>query len=398
MNRRRLSLGFTLAALTGASLLSAPRVALAQLTPGFATTNQTVDFGASVNIGAVAFAPTGTLYAVPSPYLNSGGNLTTVSSIEAVIPTGAISNIPLVDSSGRSVQLYGVGGATWDPYTNTLLVVDNKFGSFAPVAGQDVGTLYSIPVTGPQAGTVSTIATYNGDGNLAQVAVRGGTTGAGQIFVSDAYLNPVGATNGSVFSLAATPNQVYTVGTNDPNFVIPRSAGLTYAAGIGFTADGSLVVQQLDSTFTGRAYQTTLGAGPTAGTLDELPASANLAGSGGTFAFDLAVVNKDDVYLTGANFNTGDGGIVQTDTTSASFNTIDNLTNATGISFLPGVSDFAPFAGANAGLLAFVPDTFSGPDHQVVVITPVPEPSTVALLALAAAMLFGCRLRRGSCA
>jgi len=101
--------------------------------------------------------------------------------------------------------------------------------------------------------------------------------------------------------------------------------------------------------------------------------------------FDLTVDTEDDVFITGL------GGLFELDRDVGGAFTggatlFDAIVSpfgapfATGVSFLPGVDPFEPFAGINGGVLAYIPDFAH---TTVILITPVPEPSSFALLAWA---------------
>ena len=294
---------------------------------------------------ALAFAPDGTLYVAEAVSFFEPQPTTT---IHVVLPDGSLGTpIPL---EGDSPSIISIGDMVVDPVSGNLIILDNAPG---------FKTLYSI---NPTTGVKTSHASFVSLSNIDKVAVRA----SGEILVGDAEFAPDGA--------------IWEVDLGGSS-IRPVVTGLDLPGGLGFDSAGDLVFQQATSNFIAEVFHVPVddsGSPLVFGT-------RQLLADGLTAGFDLVVDSEDDVFISGS------GGLFELDRnplgeftgTATSFDAIVGPFGApfaTGVSFLTGSGPFEPFGGTNGGVLAYIPD-FSHP--TVTLITPVPEPSTLALLAWA---------------
>ncbi len=303
---------------------------------------------------ALAYDSTGNLYVAEG---NDFLNPVNQSRIVRVDPAGNVSTFTTL--VGNDSSTISIGGMAVDPASNRLLVTDQAVGA---------GTLYGLNLS---TGNKTSLLPNGTVPFIDDVAVR---PGSGQIVVSNADFG------GSVLQI--DPLAVSTS-------TLANTAGFT--GGIAFDAAGDLVyVESVTSdfiNFTGDIYRLTLDA---AGAQLQVTGSDQLA-SGLAAAFDLASDGESDLFLTGS------GGLFELPDSGGIF-PFDSQAFSGEIAYLAGSSPFAPFAGPDGGQLAYIPDFNS---MTIRVFTPtaaaggVPEPSTLALLAVAIGALAGARrLRR----
>ena len=176
--------------------------------------------------GALAYAPDGRLFVVEGSVFNGSG-FTPAFTINVIEPNGTLGTPLTVGAAGTSpapdfAGFYSVGGATWDPTTNQLLVTDGGPGN---------GAVYSI---NPSTGAATTIS--SGDLTIQQVTVQPGT---GNLLVSDA----AGPGSGGIYQVDRSTGAM-----------TPVVSGLDYAAGLGFDS-GHLIYQQVNgSSFAGQVF------------------------------------------------------------------------------------------------------------------------------------------------
>jgi len=303
-------------------------VSLVFLAPAFALpagyTTRTIALNAPP-VG-IAFDTGGVLYALENaPF---GSNMTNIRVIQPDYSIGI--DLPI---TGDDPANFFVGGMTYDPITDSLLITDNTAD----------GRLYSVSKTGVK----QTIAT--GIPAIAHVAVRA----TGEIFVSTALGDNIGEilqvsrANGSTTSVAA---------------------GLDFGAGLVFDSNGDLLIQDADfSTFQGRISRLPitevagdLQFGSLVLLLDNMQSGAG-----------LAIDSEGDLFTTGS------GGLFSLEGSPLAETSFDANGNpsqfATAIDFGAGLQAFEPFAGPGGGRLALMADfSFANPDTFVTVIEPLP--------------------------
>ncbi len=308
---------------------------------------------------ALAYAADGTLYVVEAVPFGSGATSTTIH----VIPPGGGFDLP-ISLAGDSPSEISIGDIAVDPVSGDLIITDNAPG---------FETLYSV---NPTSGAKTSHSAFVSLSSIDKVAVRS----SGEILVGDA----VGSPDGEIV-------EVDLVGTSTS----PAVTGLDLPGGIGFDTAGHLYFQEVNvNTFVAEVFRVEVD--DTSGSL--VYGSIDSLAAGLAAGFDLAVDSEDDVFVSGF------GGLFELDrnllgefTGTASL--FDAITSpfgspfATGLSFLPGADPFEPFAGTSGGVLAYIPDFAH---ETVVLITPVPEPSSAVLMAWAVVLfvLQGARRRR----
>lgn len=303
-------------------------VALLSAVPAFAVpegyTARTIPLNAPP--AGLSFDANGVLYALESASFGSNG-----ATIRVIHPDDSFgTNLPVVgDDPGN----FFVGGMTYDPIDNRLLITDNT----------SDGRIYSVDALGVQ----QTIAM--GIPAIAGVAVRS----TGEIFVSTALGNNMG--------------QVLQVDRQNGNTTVVAS-GLDFGAGLALDTNGDLLVQEADSSdFSGRVHRlpiTENGANLIFGSLslliDDMQSSAG-----------LVVDSEGDIFSSGSG---GLFSILGTPLTELSFSNNGSPTQfATALAFDAGSQPFEPFAGPDAGRLALMADfSFGGADTFVTLIEPLP--------------------------
>ena len=329
---------------------------------------------------AVAYAPNGTLYVVQGANYVSGGPYSS-TTIDVINPNGTlgtplnVSSASLTPSGGSFAS---VSGATWDPVTGTLLVVDQD----------NSGAIYSVPVTGPSSGgqiQVNATTVFSGDPFISQVAVRAST---GDIFYSDSP--------GGVYYGTNAPAGIYEVDRSTSASTLVASAATDFISGIGFDSSGHIIYQAGDfasnGTPTANVYQAQI-SGSGSGTMVSSPPTT-LASNTATYA--LAVTSDGNVFIAGSTppgsvtpYTYGLFEVNQALNTAGSFFTYSTNSSGdfgTSVAYYPGSGPFESNAGVNGGQMALVLSDSSGsaggPGNYVFLITPVPEPSTWALLAI----------------
>ena len=305
---------------------------------------------------ALSFAPDGTLYVAEAVSFFEPQPTTT---IHVVLPDGSLGTpIPLV---GDSPSVISIGDMVVDPASGDLIISDNAPGA---------ETLYSVhPTTGVKTSHASFVSLTSID----KLAARP----SGEILVGNAEFSP----DGAIWEVDLGASSIRSV-----------VMGLDLPGGLGFDSAGDLVIQQATSNFIAEVFHIPV---------DDSGSSLmygvrQLLADGLSAGFDLVVDSEDDVFISGL------GGLFELDRnslgeftgTATSFDAIVGEFGtpfATGVSFLPGADPFEPFAGTNGGVLAYIPD-FSHP--TVTLITPVPEPSTLMLLAWAMVLFAWRRQKR----
>ncbi|MCA9229218.1 MAG: hypothetical protein KDA57_01090 [Planctomycetales bacterium] len=273
----------------------------------------------------LAFDNNGVLYALENA---ESGNATTIRVIQSDYSFGT--DLPIV---GDDPSSFYVGGMSYDPVTDSLLITDNSAD----------GRLYSVS----KAGVKQTIAT--GIPAIADVAVRS----SGEIFVSTA----LGDNLGQILMLNRSNGSTTTAAT-----------GLDYGAGLAFNASGDLLVLDSDfSTFQGRLHR--LPITETTGNLQFDPLELLLDNM--QSAAGLIVDSEGDLLSTGS------GGLFSLEGSplaEVSFDTNGNPYQfATAIEFDAGSQAFEPFAGPDGGRLALMADFgFLSQDTFVTFIEPLP--------------------------
>ena len=271
----------------------------------------------------LAFDSIGTLYALEDPGFGSNeAELRVINQDGSIVGTFPV--------TGSDPSNFFVGGMTYDPVGDRLLVTDNTAD----------GQLYAVSKTGAR----QTIAT--GLAGVADVAVRN----TGEIFVST---SPFGS-NGAVLQIDRTNGNAST-----------PLASLGFGAGLAFDANNNLIVQDADTTtFAGRLQRlsTTLSNGAlTIGSPQTL--LTGMQSSAGVVAIG------SDIYTTGV------GGVYRvsgTPLTETSFDTKGTTSQfATAIAYDSGSQPFTAFAGPNGGRLAYMADFgFSSQDSFITLLTP----------------------------
>ena len=310
---------------------------------------RTLDLG--TKNGALTFSPNGTLYVVEGVDFGDSSN-----TIKVVNPDGT----PGADIQVTGTSFQAVGGIAWysapNPANNRLLVTDNFPGR---------GDLYSI---NPANGVATLLA--NGIPNISEVVVGP----MGQILVSDA---------GGVFDQDGFGK----VDNIDPvtGAVTPVVSNLALTAGLGFRFHPAtpssppsydLVVQE--------SHLVPNGGGDRTGRISFSPIT--VAGDGSlqygapTLIADNVTSQALAVDATNDIFSVGSGGLQRIDGVTGAVTNVENNGDpfqfATDIDLLSGPTPFQAFTGS--GTLAYIPDFNS---NLVVELTPVPEPTTLALLA-----------------
>ncbi len=272
----------------------------------------------------LAFDTGGTLYAMEGAPFG-----TNVAKIRVIHPDGSFGTDILL--AGDDEDNFFIGGMTYDPITDGLLITDNT----------SDGRIYSLS----KAGTKQLVA--SGIPAIAGVAVRS----TGEIFVSTA----LGDNIGQVVQVDRTTGNASAVVT-----------GIDFGAGLAFDASGDLYVQDADATtFAGRIHRlpiTVSGGSLAFGSL--VPLISNMQ-SGAGIVFD----GEGDLFTTGS------GGLYKVagepPAESLFYHDGDPFQFATAIAFNPGSDPFEPFAGSNGGRLVFMGNFgFSNQDTFVTLITP----------------------------
>ena len=314
-------------------------------------------------IAAIAYGPDNTLYALQVHGFQQGN----VGRLHRIASDGTQSYF---DITGVDTFGFSPGGMTYDVANNRLLITDNA---------ATANTIYTVdPLTTGGTTILATDllapSTYRG---VADIAMNHLT---GDVFVNDA---------GNTFAI---PNStVEEVDFGAPSSTVVLSSGNLgtlqneYGGGIVFDSSGKIVFQTSDEfTFAGDVYRFD----PT----DPTPSSTvELLASGLNASFRLALDSEDDIFVTGGNFLTGEGGIFELVPDGGGGFT-ETLFHSPGgafpfsaaVAFLAGSDPFEPFAGNNGGVMSFVSN--SNP-NDITHITPIgtvtPEPGTAGL------MLFG---------
>ncbi len=378
-----------LAALLGPSAMAAAQTTLS--TPGFnvqsipAATNGTDSSGAPLTAPAAVVYGNGSLYSVPGPNYNISDYPASFNEVN--VYTGSASNpwstISLQNTNGFT-GFVGPSGAAWNPVTNSLLVVDDNFNT-------NTGAVYSVNVApGVNQGAVSTVATFPNDPYLQQVTVQPVT---GNVFVTDAN--------------SSSPAGIYAIsgssGAVSGPLVTSSADGL---AGVAVQTSGStstLVYQDVTYNYSGGVPSANVMSATLASTNTAIVGSPSTAPGGtGVASYDLAVSSDNKTYVTGSvvgpNDSSGNStyyyGLFQLGQTSNAYGSIfayqtgSPYDAAESLAYLPGSAAFGPYAGASGGQMAFVLSDGSGSSGAagtyVYLVTPVPEPSTLVLLAVGA--------------
>jgi hypothetical protein len=271
----------------------------------------------------LAFDSSGTLYALEDPGFGSNeAELRVINQHGSIVGTFPV--------TGSDPSNFFVGGMTYDPVGDRLLVTDNTAD----------GELYAVSKTGAR----QTIAT--GLAGVADVAVRS----SGEMFVST---SPFGS-SGAVLQIDRT------TGTASAPL-----ASLGFGAGLAFDTDNNLIVQDADTTtFAARLQRlaTTLSGGTlTIGSPQTI--LSGMQSSAGVVAIG------SDIYTTGV------GGLYRVSGTplmEKSFDTKGTTSQfATAIAYDVGSQPFTAFAGPNGGRLAYMADFgFSSQDSFITLLTP----------------------------
>jgi sugar lactone lactonase YvrE len=286
----------------------------------------------------LAYAADGTLFALESPALN-----TNIATVRVITPS--LSFGPSLTVTGLDTDNLFVGSMIYNDVADELLITDNT---------PEQGALYSLKPDGTQ-----TTILDAGLARIAGVAVRS----TGEIFVSTAPSD-----GGAVYQIDRI-NQ-------STNLVL---SGLGFGAGLAFDPHGDLIVQDTSTSF------------PYPGRLQRLP----ITESSGTLSFGtpielatgmqagagLIVDSEGDIYTTGPRglFESTGSPLV---TTNFDANGSQNQ-YATAISFFSGDAAFEPFAGGTSRLAYLSDFGFADNSPFVTIISPVPEPTTGALLCMA---------------
>ena len=272
----------------------------------------------------LAFDSDGVLYALEEAEL-----LSNQATLRAIRPDGSYAaSFPVI---GDDPVNFFVGGMTYDPLTDRLLITDNT----------GDGRLYAVDKNGSR----TTLAT--GIPTIAVPVVR--TTG--EVFVT----TTLGDNLGQVLEVDRSSGATSVV-----------LAGLDYGAGLAFDASGDLVVQEVDfHTFRGRLHR--------------VPITQTPAG----LAFGPAVLLMDDmqsgyavaVDSEGDIFTTGNGGlyrVTKSPPAESLFYTDGSVAPiATAMAFDPAAQPFERYAGPSGGRLALNADFgFVKNDLFVTLLTP----------------------------
>ncbi|HEX4414720.1 MAG TPA: hypothetical protein VH107_13890 [Lacipirellulaceae bacterium] len=287
--------------------------------PGFVKTTISLD---APPVG-LAFDQLGKLYALEQPAFGSNQAMLRVFNVDGS-PAGSF---PVL---GADPSNFFVGGMTYDPIADQLLVTDNTAD----------GELYAVSKMGARETIAGNLA------GVADVAVRN----TGEIFVST---SPFGSA-GAVLQVDRTSGS---------STVALGSLG--YGAGLAFDANSNLIVQDADtSTFAGRLQRlpmTTTGSSLTIGSPQPIL-------SGMTSSAGVAEVGND-LYTTGAGGLYYIGGSPTTETLFDTKGTSSQF--ATAIAFAAGPQPFQAFGGPAGGRLAYMADFgFGSEDSFVTLLTP----------------------------
>ncbi len=288
--------------------------------PGYLKTTVALE-GPAVGL---AFDADGVLYALEEPQFN-----TNQAFLRVIQPNGTISNTFTI--TGDDPDSFYVGGMTYDPVGDQLLITDNTAD----------GRLYAVTKNGTQTTIATDIPT------IAVPAVRH----TGEIFVTTALGNNTGA----VVQVDRTTGAA-----------IPTVLGLDYGAGLAFDSAGDLFVQEADfNTFRGRISRVPIAESPVGLVIGAAIPLIEDANSSYGIVFD----SDDDLFATG---KFGLYEIVGTPAAEVLFDTKGTASQiASAIAFAPGTVDFEPFAGRGGGRLAFNADFgFGANDLFVTIITP----------------------------
>jgi hypothetical protein len=274
----------------------------------------------------LAFDGGGVLYALEGAASDSNQ-----ATLRRVLADGTLDEGYTVSVTGDDVDHFYVGGMTYDPIGERLLVTDNTID----------GRLYAVDAAGDQ----ETIAT--GIAGIAGVAVRA----SGEIFVSTA---PFGE-DGAVLQVDRISG-----GTT------PVLTSLGFGAGLAFDLNGDLIVQDADSDiFLGRLQRVPITEGP--GGLEfgsPVPLLSGMQSSAG-----VAVDSEGDIFTTGS------GGLFRMDGAPLAELPFDDNESpfqfATAISFDASLGPFQGFRGPDGGRLAYMADFgFAGQDSYITLLTP----------------------------
>jgi hypothetical protein len=248
----------------------------------------------------LAFDSTGVLYALQEPEFNSNQ-----TSLREILPSGVIANSFTI--TGDNSENFFVGGMTYDPVTDRLLITDNTAD----------GRIYAVSKSGVQ----ETIAT-----DIPAIAVPI-VRDTGEIFVSTA----LGSNIGEVLSVDRTTG-----------VTTPVVGGLDYGAGLAFDAAGDLIIQEADhGTLRGRYWRLPM-ANPSGALIPLLDDTNSSYGITIDTEGDLFATGKDGLYeIVG---NPAAEVLIYSDGATGAI--------ATAIAFDPGLAPFEPFAGPNGGRLA----------------------------------------------
>ena len=282
----------------------------------------------------LAFDNAGVLYAMEgAPY---GTNTATIRVIH---PDGTFdSDLPLVGDDDNN---FFIGGMTYDPIEDGLLVTDNTAD----------GRIYTVSKSGTKQLLASGIPT------IAGIAVRS----TGHIFVSTA----LGDNLGEVLQV----DRVSGLAT-------PVASGIDYGAGLAFDSNGDLLVQDADAnTFAGRIQRLAVidnGGGLTFGSLSPM-INGMQSGAG------IVIDSEGDLFTTGS------GGLFAVEGQPLTENLFDSdgdaFQYATAIAFSPGAAPFEPFAGPDGGRMALMANFgFNNQDTFVTLIEPLPVPEPNSLI------------------
>jgi dockerin type I repeat protein len=274
----------------------------------------------------LAFDPSGTLYALEQPAFGSNE-----AELRVINHDGSFGGTyPVL---GNDPSNFFVGGMTYDPLGDRLLVTDNTAD----------GELYAVSKQGVR----QTIAT--GLAGVADVAVRS----SGEIFVTT---SPFGS-SGAVLQIDRTTGTAST-----------PLASLGFGGGLAFDKNNNLIAQDADtSTFAGRLQQL-----PTAlsgGTLTIGPPQTLLTGMQSSAG---VVAIGSDLYTTGV------GGLYRVSGTPLSETLFDTKGTtsqfATALAFNSGSQPFTAFAGLDGGQLAYMADFGFGSQDSFITLLRPAEP------------------------
>jgi sugar lactone lactonase YvrE len=260
----------------------------------------------------------------------------------------------------------------------TCIAADGGRSSIA-VAGVEFNFVSGMCVSGKTL-YVANAATY-GDGALYSVNLTTGV--AAKMLAAPAIdkvaVSPIGGvfysdTSGTDFYSGAqhgSVDQAVYDAASGTWHAQPLVSDLAFPSGLAFNPAGDLYFLQSDMSFSGEVYKLTA-AQVSAGvaTTPELVAGNLSAG------FGLAMDSEGDLFATGT------GGLLQLDRTAeggfaGTASVFDAHYFSTAIAFTPGANAFEPGAGYAGGKLSYFGEYG---DVDLLTITTVPEPATVALL------------------